>query len=321
MDQNLNDEHVVRRYLLGEMAEQEREQLERRLLVDADYSALVSVLEEDLIEDYVSSRLEAEDALKFESIFLKTPEGVEQVRLARNLRAYSLKEGSGRLPEPLPSHIEAGPKPISLMDYLRSKTSAARTALAAAAVVAVLLGASLVLLILRLQDEAAQAPPSQSQVQELEGQLAEQQARNEELAKSLRQEQELRAKLEQELAVSKRTDRGPASSTIAALMLSPGRVRGGGQSRRLIIDSGTSRASFSLSIRKTSHKSFRASIQTESGRTVWSGAAQPSSSGGEVRFTVPANLLSSGDYAINLEGAEQGEYEDIASYYFSVVKR
>jgi anti-sigma-K factor RskA len=316
MEQKLNDEQLVRRYLLGELPEEEQERVERQMLVDGDYSALVSVLEEDLIEDYVSGRLGAGDASKFERVFLTTPEGVEQVKLARNLRAYALKQAYGKSPEAFHGDSGTRLKPISLMEYLRSKTVMGRFALATAAALVVLVGWSLVAKVWQRQQRPDTIRP------QLEAQLAEEQARNEELAKSLQQEQDRRARLEQELASSKNSKPEQPLSALASIVLSPGMARAGGPSNELVIKPGASQASFRLLIRKTSYGSFRASINTEDGRRVWSGPAHLSPGGGEVRLSVPVNLLPNGKYFIQLQGAAgQGEYQDIATYYFTVVKK
>lgn len=320
MEHQLDDERVVRSYLLGELSEEDREQLERQMLVDGDYSSFVSALEEELIEDYVSGRFEAEDVSKFERVFLTTPSGVERVRLARNLQAYARKKTSEKLQEPSPQRTEAAPGPISLADYLRSKSLAHRIALAAAGLV-ILVGASLIFTIWKLQ-ERIDFPPKGSQVQQLEEQLAEQQARNEELARSLQQEQERRLRLEQELTSSKTPKPENPSSLLAAIVLSPGKPRAGEQSKVLIIRPGVSQASFRLRIRKTSYTSFKVSIRTEDGREVWSGLAQSSAGGTEVRFSVSADHFSNAKCLIHLQGTSgQGGYEDMPTYYFTVVKR
>jgi hypothetical protein len=323
MEHQLDDERVVRSYLLGELSEEDREQLERQMLVDGDYSSFVSALEEELIEDYVSGRFEAEDVRKFERVFLTTPSGAERVRLARNLRAYARKKVSEKLQGPSPRLAGAAPGPISLTDYLRSKSLAHRIALAAAGLV-ILVGASLIFTIWKLQEriDSPGLPPKGSQVQQLEEQLAEQQARNDELARSLQQEQERRLRLEQELTSSKTPKPENPSSLLAAIVLSPGKPRAGEQSKVLIIRPGVSQAAFRLRIRKTSYTSFKVSIRTEDGREVWSGLAQSSAGGTEVRFSVPADRFSNAKCLIHLQGTSgQGGYEDMPTYYFTVVKR
>lgn len=82
-------ETVIRRYLLGELNEDDREQLERRLITDRDYNEEVLMVEEELLEDYVSGTLSAPDRDLFEKNYLSAPRQKEKLRVARALDKYA----------------------------------------------------------------------------------------------------------------------------------------------------------------------------------------------------------------------------------------
>lgn len=81
------NEEQVRRYLLGDVSEDERIRIEERLMVDGDFFDQVGLQEDELVDDYVDGRLSREDRSRFESLFLCAPERQHKLRFARALRA------------------------------------------------------------------------------------------------------------------------------------------------------------------------------------------------------------------------------------------
>jgi CHAT domain-containing protein/Tfp pilus assembly protein PilF len=81
-----NDEDgLIRRYLLGQLAEDEREQLEEKMMADNELFDRVLLAEDEMVEQYVQGELPESDRAGFEAAFLSTPEGRQQVTFAKAL--------------------------------------------------------------------------------------------------------------------------------------------------------------------------------------------------------------------------------------------
>jgi hypothetical protein len=70
-----NDEDLLRRFLVGEVSDQEREQVERRFIADPDFYDSLRGLEEEMLLSYHQGRLPDRWRLPFESHVLATAEG------------------------------------------------------------------------------------------------------------------------------------------------------------------------------------------------------------------------------------------------------
>ncbi len=105
---NFDEKTVLKKYLLGNLKEVEA--IEKRILADEDYFQELEMVEEELIQDFADGNLSASEKVLFEQNFVLTPERVNKLSFAKNLRTY----------------IDNNPKPISkpkkngLIDSLRA---------------------------------------------------------------------------------------------------------------------------------------------------------------------------------------------------------
>lgn len=90
----LEDEIMLKRYLLGELDEEKRAQLENRLVNVEGYFAQMRIIEKELIDDYVLGLLSSAEAERFEAHFLSTAERRQSVRMSA-----ALKDSSHAKPE------------------------------------------------------------------------------------------------------------------------------------------------------------------------------------------------------------------------------
>src|SRR5215207_4236036 len=81
----------IRRYLLGELSEQQREQVEQRLLSDDDLYQQLLLAEDDLIDEYISGELSDQERSKFSARFLRVPELKQDVMSMMALRKHALE--------------------------------------------------------------------------------------------------------------------------------------------------------------------------------------------------------------------------------------
>lgn len=97
MEQPTINNHLVRRYILGELPERERERLEVGLLADDRYyetlTALEDEIEDELIDQYLDDELTHEEREKFERAFLNTPARAHKLRVIRDLKDHLIVSG------------------------------------------------------------------------------------------------------------------------------------------------------------------------------------------------------------------------------------
>ena len=92
MNQGEESENLIMRYLLGDISEAEREQIEKRLLADDEFFEQISQLETELADKYAEGELSERQREQFEQHFLISEEGREQVAIARLLMDYAGRE-------------------------------------------------------------------------------------------------------------------------------------------------------------------------------------------------------------------------------------
>lgn len=80
-----NASGLLYRYLLGRLTDEEKHEVEERLLTDDDYRDELHEAEHDLIAAYVAGGLTVESREKFEEHFLRSEERLEKIELAKFL--------------------------------------------------------------------------------------------------------------------------------------------------------------------------------------------------------------------------------------------
>ena len=80
------DSDEVRQYLLGNLSESARERLDRRVLDETGVNDEVQAKEDELIDQYLGGKLNAEERKRFESFFLLPKERQQKLRFAKTLQ-------------------------------------------------------------------------------------------------------------------------------------------------------------------------------------------------------------------------------------------
>jgi hypothetical protein len=312
-DQTASEDIIVR-YLLGQLPEDERQGIERRAFDDDDYYRQILEVEDDLRVAYAQGTLTLAEREQFEKRFLIFADERKRVELAREMIA-ELPQASAQTARRWLSW------PFGLP---RLASPAMRFAMGTAAF---LLVAGLVWLLFdraRLRDQLGRLQAERAAVEErIEGRSIEERARLEQLSRQLEEERERRARLEQELGARQPALASPRPSVVA-LLLTPGLLRGGGETKRLVLPQGATQAQLRLEVSGGDHSSFRAVILNADGKEIWSRAglrAQGDGARRAVILNIPARLLAEDDYELKLMGlGRAGEPERIGSYYYTVLK-
>ena len=88
------DDDLIRRYLLGLLADGEAEGLEEEYLGRPEVLSRIRAVEDDLLDDYAADRLGPDQRALLERRYLASPRMAERVLAARALRLAALRPGS-----------------------------------------------------------------------------------------------------------------------------------------------------------------------------------------------------------------------------------
>ena len=322
MAADLNNEKLIARYLLGDLPEEQQVAIEDRAFADKDYLALVTAVENDLIDEYVRQELSPTERQQFERQFLASAERRKRVEFAK-----ALARGPERT---VVSETAKWSWRDSLYALISGLNPAAKIAFAAVMLLLIVGGAWLLTATLRLRSQLTQLQAqNQARQNELQQQVEAERRRNEELNARLTQEQQQREQSEESLQKLSETGDAtnpPPRSVIAALTLLPGLSRGGGDKASLVMPEDARLVRLQIGIDPNEpYKTFAVELRTAAGRQVWTRENLTARTRGKARavsLTLPSSVLKSGDYELRLSGRrEGGESEDVGFYYFDVKKR
>lgn len=326
MKQQVPDEDFIKRYLLGELPEDARQQIEERLISDDEfyknYITAEDVVEDDLIDRYVGGEMSERERERFDRIFLSTRQRFEKLRLAQSLQDYvnSPTPDPQTHSPPLLAVDSAAPRdgiirgPVDLLGVEEAapwwRSTAAfqhggRWFVPLAFVLLLAVGTCAGLLYLkagRLEKELAELrarqQPQPTPDQHLQGEVSDLRARNDELAEALRRAEEQRAATEQRLASLEARGRQttpvktrPAQADIPTLALALINVRGegGGTVNTVNLTPGAAGIRLLLgldTVDPSDYRDFRAEVSIRGGAAVWSPDRLRAGRGDEPRVTL-----------------------------------
>jgi hypothetical protein len=267
----------LRRYLLGELSDEECATLEQDYFARQDALDRMSAAENDLIDEYVADELAVRERERFESHYLIVPAHRARVAVARQLRAAT------RSPRPAASMNPGEPSgrkalgSNTLLPMIWKTAVAAGVLLAAGSAVWLDISSPHPGVILTSGDrtELRDGPDS-----------------------------------------TQATGRNPRASSpgVIAISLSPATVRGADESSPLMIAAGVER--IQIVLEGAGGGVTHAVIRKVAGGQVWRGAAADGAAPGELaRLDVPASVLPPDDYVIELSGLDTAGRESERSRY------
>ncbi len=87
-------QYLIRQYLLGGLDDDEREQVEQRVITNPDYKEEVLITEEELLEEFVNGSLSAPEAESFTKMYTSSPGQWRKVKIAEALNRYAIEHAS-----------------------------------------------------------------------------------------------------------------------------------------------------------------------------------------------------------------------------------
>lgn len=339
-------EDVMVRFLLDELAEEERQEFEERFFLDDGLHDQLRAVETDLVDGYVRGTLDEARRRRFERAFLASPERRRRVENALALKGYisSLEAEERVAAERVVAREETRPTLWqTFLAFLSPQRPAMQYAMAGLVLALTAGGAWLVYDGARLRREVAEARGEQSESRrrerelseqeqrlverehELEGQIAQQSGRADQLEGELKAAQEQRDQLRRELeSLSSREAETPNRPTVLSFILTPGLTRGGGGVYTIPRNTASVRVHLPLPESAEEFKSYDVTVSTERGEHLWSrGGLRPTSSasGKTLVVGVPPRILREGRNLFTVRGTSGGEAKAVAVYPFDVTKK
>ncbi len=319
MKQRMPDDEKLRRYLLGQLPEPERDALEDRLIVDGEWRSEIDAAERDLIDDYVRGRLKEKEKTSFEQLFRYSARRRQKVTFARAFTgAARASPATSRNIEP---RIESRP-------WLSLLFPNARPVVGFALAAAVLLMVVGVVLIVRYR----QNPPVERAGSESDAARGEQAS----VPVSPTPEKTIapnKGSNEQTATTGNNATTGatpnrrvPQTTSVASFLILPGSLRGADESQLLTIPARAQSVRLLLSLEgqpATGDVSVELRRLSADGELVWRTGivrAQPSSLGPIVSMELPADKLRAGKYTALIKGA--GDDRRVETVYnFNVTRK
>jgi len=140
---------LIRQYLLGELNENDQEQLEQRVITNPDYKEEVLITEEELLEEFVNGTLSLRELESFNKMYSSSPAQRRKVKIAQALNRHA----SERTPVVQPMVQKKRAK--SLIELFSTKNRFHQLSLAALIIVLVIGGSILAYWLLSQQRSAA----------------------------------------------------------------------------------------------------------------------------------------------------------------------
>ncbi|MBO0798007.1 MAG: hypothetical protein J2P31_04220 [Blastocatellia bacterium] len=310
---------------MGELAEQDRDPIEVRLLTDPQYISQLARVEDELTDQYVRCELSRHERELFENHFMNAQERRENVFFTKALDRYVSSEAIAR---------PGASAPRAWKDFLTNWSPPWRVArnasLACAALLLIVAVTWPLVKAVRLQRRLAEVETEQSESrrleQELKRQLDEQRSHSEDLVRQLESSRSRLGQMDREIAgLRKAAGSTQTEGGEIAMALFPGLGRDAAdsaQERTVNLPPGAKRLRLELGVDYTGLSSYRAEARTADGNLVWSREALRERStriGKAVVITLPVSLLTKNAYLIVLSGAAAGRnYEKLGTYYFEI---
>lgn len=331
-----NDTHsLIVEYLLGQLSESELERVERSYLLNEDLFNEVQEVEEELIDDYASGALTAEQRVAFEKYFLRSPERREKLAFATAMTERAVAWQSGTLVSTdktareitsaeLSDHPNANP--FSL--FWKGSVPAWRQWIAVAA--AVVLAVVISILWLRNRELQHQLRAANAEYAKLQQESDAQARITTETKEALSAERQQTQLVESQVEQLQTSSAEKITDTIIDIVLGidylVASTRGAEKKvKTLAVPANARLVRLTLDVAPSSFESFNILLRRGDETVVWRRAglqAKPAGDRRKLKLSIPAEHLRPGDYEVLVVGAPtEGDAELIGRYFLKVERK
>ena len=315
-------DQIIKQYLLGQLSDSDKENLEHEYLVEAAALHKVEMGEDELIDEYLDKQLSPDERQSFLQIFLTTKDREEKLRLAKALRGRVRKNAGGlermsrRLRIPTGRLVRLG-----------------QGAIAASLVLIAGLGWLLTHQSWQVRSLHAERGTWAEQESELKERLARADAENtrldERVTQGLRARAELQAqvqRLEARASTPRRASAPRSAERSFSVRLTRSALRSEGNAQPVNLPAKELLMEFQmeLAVEAAGYGSFQAQlIRVDRGSQIVQNSLLRRRQGEPrlIRFAVGSDLLSPGDYSIELGGfSKAGSLKELGEYVFRLTR-
>lgn len=323
-------DEMMRRYLLDEISDEERNSIEEKFLADDEFFDELDALEDELYFDYKQGNLSATDKTAFEKKFLATNADRQKADFTEAFLQAATEISAEKT---APSFWK------SIAAFFDFSNASMRLGTAAASILLLFLVGFLIFNNLNKQKiDVAKVPEvpetktptptpidekiieqKQQEKDDLEKKLEEEKQKAEQDANKIRELEKQKEKIQKDLEKNQNKQIAPEQPqrTFIALVLSPG-LRGSGAAAKVKLTPELKTVNLTLPIKKEFQEDdFKIVVRSVGGGTILSSNAK-SGKKTAVSVSVPAKSLQRGSYEIAL--ISSADNEEFASYYFNVEK-
>jgi len=329
MREEADDEKLMIRYLLGNLPEERRRQVEIEFLADDQRYERLLALENELFYDYAQNKLSPGERQQFEKRFLSSEQNRKKAMLASALARKMSEAAPVETAKPGLAKREPRFSWQSLKSYFSAQSAVMRLSLGALAIVSLVL-IWLIIGTLRLRNDFNQFRAERAaQEDRLRQQAIEERARADDLSLKLQREIDENASLKQDLSrmQAQFVSRGVSPPSVISLVLTPSIVRDQATGmKKLPPLPDALRLKLQLILKgEVEYKTYQVTLLTVEGVERWSQdmlRAKRTGSGRSIVLSLPGRVLAPGDYELRLKGyASDGTLEETGDYYYFSIGR
>lgn len=308
------------RYLLGELSEEEVQSFEKSYFADDRVFEDVQITEAEVIDAYVANELSGPSREFFERRLAASPRLRERVAFASTFAESAAARNL--------SHEETVSRGVGEDPWWRKliplPLAGARTpAWALAASMIVILGVIAVIVqSVRLRNESQRLAAERTELERQRGELERLSAEeHDRTASELREAQLAREQAEKLLVAAQQRPEETkiGTPTFAQIILSPGSLRGGGEVKELKLAPGISEVRLHLALPSVDYRTYRVTLSGPGDKEIQR-KIQPTRSK-TIVLRLPANLFTSGQYTVDVNGVTPADLEPVSNYTFRVVRK
>lgn len=279
---DIEKEHpTIKQYLLGRLDEEGRQRFEEQFVSDSEFREAALVVEGELLDDYLAGTLDPGERESFVNHYLSVPRHEEELELTKALRDYVLQG------ERLSLRASADAPPPQTR-HRRGARFSGRRWVPALGVAALLLIA--LLTTLKFAGRLFLSDPH--------------------------------ASLNAEVALLNKQPRSGAAPL--TMPLTYVNRRGAQEAQKISVPGGINFVELQLNLPGQDYQRYQAVLRFNDGAEVFTVGdlqAEDADGGQAIKLRVPARLLTTQDYIVIVRGlASEGRAEDVAEYFFRVVR-
>ena len=323
----LNNETEVRRFLLGELSESERTAFEEKFIADANLFEQISVVEDELIESYIRGTLPAAEKEKFEQNFLTTERRRSRVEFTRTMLDKLTEQKEIAVAKKTETAAVNPSVWNSIVNFFKIPQLAFGAALA---ITLAAFGGWFLLKNSNKQEIARQATPTPTATVETiqpNSNQPVQPNQNSAANSNLKTPEAIETNVNNSGRKNETPNKNSDTQKEKPVAVNPvlalfaGTVRSEGKTKTLNLPANANNVLLQLNLESADYKIYLTEIVNADGETVfkndWLKAKKLT-----INFSVPAAKLLRGDYIVKLSALNpQNETESVADYTFRVNRK